>query len=532
MSLHQTNKEKLLNSVQSKIGYPVNCSVVMATIESMGVRDKDIYTDFGNKNLSDLTTEIFDKLKASVVTTDIDSIRFNNSEKSIPVSGYLRVKAKLFVKYYPLGLLHFLPVLVQLITIILFGYSLWTYVGFNQLQSTAVVLGVIIGMIITGGFVQVIGRQVSFYWNYKNFSMMNLTINYLLKIGVVTIILLFTAIFLINSFIHLYPYIFLVIVFVYALLIGVLLLILAPMHTIKQRWVVSVVICIGTLLALFLKEMTTINVYATHWIGISVSIILSKLYLYNYFKNKINKNYVLNKSMRVLKIIHYNYAYFFYGILLYLFIFTDRILAWSSNLNRVSPYVIYYEKNYEIGMDIAILIFLLLAGVLEYSVASFSKFLDIGQKNTSYSSPKKFGKRLLKLYWQHVGLLLMTSVFIFSLVYYILTGTWGYEAQFKESLNNLSIRVCVVGSIGYLFLAWAMLNTLYMFTLNQPKKPIKALVISILINLFIGVIMSRLVAYELSVVGMLFGAITFLAITLKDCVSFYKNLDYYYYAAY
>jgi len=532
MSLHQTNKEKLLNSVQSKIGYPVNCSVVMATIESMGVRDKDIYTDFGNKNLSDLTTEIFDKLRASVVTTDIDSIRFNNSEKSIPVSGYLRVKAKLFVKYYPLGLLHFLPVLVQLITIVLFGYSLWTYVGFNQLQSTAVVLGVIIGMVITGGFVQVIGRQVSFYWNYKNYSMMDLTINYVLKIGIIAIILIFTVLFIINFFIHLYPYSFLIIVFTYALLIGVLLLILAPMHTIKQRWVVSVAISIGTILALFLKETTTINVYVTHWIGISTSILLSKLYLYFYFKNKVNKNYVLNKSMRVLKLIHHNYAYFFYGILIYLFIFTDRILAWSSSLNSIPPYIIYYEKNYEIGMDIAILIFLLLAGVLEYSVASFSKFLDIGQKNTAYNSPKKFGKHLLKLYWQHVGLLLISSVIIFSLVYYIVMGTWGYEAQFKESLNNLSIRVCIIGSFGYLFLAWGMLNTLYMFTLNQPKKPIKALVIALLINLCVGMVMSRVVAYELSVVGMFLGAITFLVITLKDCVNFYKNLDYYYYATY
>lgn len=532
MNLHQINKETLLNSVKSKIGYPVNCNVVMATIESMGVREKDIFIDFGNNNLLDLATEIFDKLRVSVISTDVNLNRNKKSEKTIPVSGYLRVKAKLFVKYYPLGLLHFLPVLVQLITIVLFGYSLWTYVGFNQLQSTAVVLGVIIGMVITGGFVQVIGRQVSFYWNYKNYSMMNLTIIYLLKVGIITILLLFTALFLINFFIHLYPYSFLIIVFIYALLIGVLLLLLAPMHTIKQRWVVSVVICIGTILALFLKEYTTINVYITHWIGISTSIILSKLYLFYYFKKKVNKNYVLNKSMRVLKIIRHNSAYFFYGLLLYLFIFTDRILAWSSSLDRVSPYIIYYEKNYEIGMDIAILIFLLLAGVLEYSVASFSKFLNIGQKNTAYNSPKEFGKHLLKLYWQHVGLLLISSVLVFGLVYYIVTGTWGYEAQFKESLDNLSIRVCIIGSLGYLFLAWAMLNTLYMFTLNQPKKPIKALVIALLVNLFIGIIMSRVVAYELSVVGMFFGAITFLAITLKDCVVFYKNLDYYYYATY
>jgi hypothetical protein len=35
-------------------------------------------------------------------------------------------------------------------------------VGFNEIQSTAVVLGVVVGLVSTGGFVQVIGRQASF----------------------------------------------------------------------------------------------------------------------------------------------------------------------------------------------------------------------------------------------------------------------------------------------------------------------------------------------------------------------------------
>jgi hypothetical protein len=47
---------------------------------------------------------------------------------------------------------------------------LWTYVGFNEIQSTAVVLGVVVGLVSTGGFVQVIGRQASFYWNYEDYN--------------------------------------------------------------------------------------------------------------------------------------------------------------------------------------------------------------------------------------------------------------------------------------------------------------------------------------------------------------------------
>ena len=54
MNLHQQNKKELLAFVKHKIGAPVNCHVVMATIESMGVRDKDIFSDFGMKSLNEL----------------------------------------------------------------------------------------------------------------------------------------------------------------------------------------------------------------------------------------------------------------------------------------------------------------------------------------------------------------------------------------------------------------------------------------------------------------------------------------------
>ena len=101
----------------------------------------------------------------------------------------MRVKAKLFAHYYPLGVFHLLPVFLQIAAIVAFGYSLWTHVQFNHLQSTAVVLGVIIGIVSTGGFVQVIGRQATFYWNYHDYSMTKKTVDSLLKLGVKTLLI-------------------------------------------------------------------------------------------------------------------------------------------------------------------------------------------------------------------------------------------------------------------------------------------------------------------------------------------------------
>ena len=537
MEKHKENTRSLLLSIKEKIGKPVSNKVVMATIESLGIRNKDTEIDFGVPSIRFLADIIFQELSTSEEHRGAKNSKEQAISKTNPdiiqISDYMWIKTKIFLHYFPLGLFHLLPVFLQISAIVFFGYSLWTFVGFNQVQSTAVVLGVVIGLVATGGFVQVIGRQASFYWHHDDFIMTKNAVNYLLKVGISALFFVLATVFLCNSFFHLYPFRVLIIVFAYAFLIGTLLLLLAPLHTIQRRWVISLSIFAGTITAIILKTQTNLSIYFTHWIGIITAVIISKIYLYLFFNNLLKK--LKNNFNIVVKpniFLHHNYKYFFYGLSLYLFIFTDRILAWSSTKNGQLPYVVFFDKNYELGMDIAILVFLLLSGVLEFGVASFSKFLDIEQKNTSYKASIKFNHKLKKMYWQHIILLFVTSFFIFYLIYCILNSSWGYKAHFKEALDLISINVSIIGGIGYVFLAWGMLNTLYLFTLNQPSTPMKAIVIALLTNVFIGFLCSRFISYEFSVFGLLFGAIVFMAITLKATLNFLNKLDYFYYAAY
>ena len=245
-----------------------------------------------------------------------------------------------------------------------------------------------------------------------------------------------------------------------------------------------------------------------------------------------NKKSISGNKIKAPVLLYHNYQYFFYGIFIYVFIFIDRILAWSSGINGNLPFLVYFEKNYELGMDLAILVFLLLAGVLEYSIASFTKFIDIGQKLTDHKTPEVFNNQLRKMYWQQVLLLFVTSALAFIFIYYIINASWGFEGQFNETLVQLSIKVCVIGGMGYILLAWGMLNSLYLFTLGQAKKPLKAIIYACLLNIFLGFVLSRFFAYEYSVVGMLCGAALFVALTLRANIIYFKNLDYFYYAAY
>ena len=538
MDNHSQNIENLINSIKEKIGKPVSNRVVAATIESLGIRDKDTMNDFGMVSIRALADFVFKKIVSAPDYITIQNKKereLDNSTatKIFQASDYLMIKAKIFAKYYPMGILHLLPIFVQIIAIIFFGYSLWTYVGFNHMQSTAVVLGVIVGLISTGGFVQVIGRQASFYWNYEDYTMTRKTIDYLVMMGAKSIFMVLTVIFFTNFFFHVFPMKLLFVLFTYAFMVGMLLLVIAPLHTVKQRWFISIAIFLATTIAILLEKFTSISVYLTHWIGITIAIISSKAYLYFFLKNKIDKRQVdCNMEIKTPVMLYQNYHYFFYGFFIYIFIFTDRILAWSADVSGTIPYAIYFEKNYELGMDMAILVFLLLSGVLEYSLAAFSKFIDIGQKNTSYCCPEKYNGSLYKMYWQHISILFVSALLIFILIYFIITSSWGYQAQFNEVFQEVSLRVCLIGGVAYFFLAWGMLNTLYLFTLGQPVQPLRAIIIACLVNVFTGFLLSRFVSYEYSVGGLFIGALTFMLLTLKANIVFFKNLDYYYYAAY
>ncbi|RZJ67355.1 MAG: hypothetical protein EOO50_06320 [Flavobacterium sp.] len=537
MEIQNENIKSLIVDIRDKVGKPVSNRVVVAAIESLGIRDIDTKSDFGMPSIYDLADLVYYELTTSEEHKGAKNIKEREAElnnpQTIPVSDYMAVKAKIFAQYYSQGIFHLFPVLLQIIAIIYFGYSLWTFVGFNNLQSTAVVLGVIVGLVSTGGFVQVIGRQASFYWNHADYVMTKRTVNYLLKIGSLSIFAVLGAIFICNLFFHIYPYSFLFVVFTYALLIGLLVLLLAPLHTLDQRWVITVAITLGTTVAILLKQLTPIMTYFTHWIGIATAVLTAWIFLRVYFKRLLaQKNAKSNLEVKPNLFFYHNYKFFLYGLAIYIFIFIDRLLAWSADHNGPLPFVVYFEKNYELGMDFAILVFLLLAGVLEFAIASFSKFMDIGQKTVSAQNVSKFGKDLYRMYWQHVTMLVATGIGVFILVYFMMFAKWGYAGQFHETLDPVSIRVCFIGGLGYLFLGWGMLNTLCLFTLGQPDKPLRAIVISCIVNFSVGFILSRFVAYEYSVVGLLSGGIVFMIMTSISVKKFYKNLDYYYYAAY
>jgi hypothetical protein len=525
---------QVFQTLQERYGKPVNSRVVCAALEAMGIRDIDVAHDYGFDSLEAMAQHMYHKLleiPSECLKNDNQKRIEQQTDNTFYISNYGSVQYSLFLKDFSNGMFHLLPILFQLLAIIALGFSLWTYVGFNDLQATAVVLGLILGLTATGGSIQAMGKQVSYYWYQEDMAMCEKMV----RTGLANGFLFLLGASLVASFLsyiaNLYPLLFSVIMSIYAVAIGALLLVLAPLYTIKKRWVISVAVLLGTLLAVYLLLYSNLSIYAVHLCGIGTSLLLAGAYLVYFFRKKRTlaafKGYGTPK--KVVGIVR-NSNYFLYGTLFYIFLFTDRIIAWSTTVNRDIPFILYYDKDYEIGMDLALLVFFLMAGTLEYSVATFSRNMERKQRILHHNELRRFQKEMFGTYKRHVALLCCNALVATSLLYLLVTKPWGYEAGFDETLAPLSLTVAVIGCTAYCFLTLGILNVLLLHTLNQSVKPIRFLLIALVVNLVVGLVASRFLSFEYSAFGLLVGSVVFMVMTTRHIKEFFKNLEYHYYA--
>ena len=519
--------EQLSFLVQQRVGKPMSVNVTQAIIESFGIREIDVEADYGYSTISKLSVVVYEKILTRIQYLPSDN--FN----PIEIKRFNRKDLKQFIKDYLIGIFYVFPIFFQVFCVIVFGYSLWVYSDFNILQSTSVVIGVISSLVLTGGVVTVISKQISFYWNHKNFKMVFQTSVYLLVTGFkilfgANLILVFLS-FLLEFF----AVEMMILSAIYSIFIGCALLIIAPLYVFKERIIIPIAIIVGSVFSLGLKFFTPLYIYLTHWMGISVVILILWWYLIRYFKKQkcYDTKYYYGEVKREF-IIYNNYIYFFYGTLFFLYVFLDRIIAWSIHEQERFLYFIFFEKDYEIGMDIALLTYLLVAGVFEFSISRFAKMLDDLQSKVTIADINGYGRRFLKRYSENMILLLLTSCVAFGIQFYLLYSPNGYDAFFEVKLNDVNREVCLLGSLGYFFFSCSVMNVLHFFTLGQPKIPFKGLLYACLVNLITGLFFSRFVSYEMSVVGFLIGNLFFMGYTSIHLYRFFKKMDYYYYAAF
>lgn len=526
-----TVKVELVDTVYELIGNPISSWAVAATIESLGIRDIDAKTDYGYEDVFDLAEYVYEEVLLRVKEEQVDK------DEKVKL-GDFKLTMKLFFKHYSEGLVFTMPMLSQIVSVLIFEYALWAWLGFNVAQATVIALGTISAFIVTGGFIQIMGRFISKYKGEGNYYLAREAIYKVLKVAIPTIIVFVILVFLLNSVLPFYPMRMIVLSMIYMVLISFFLLVAAILFGSEQRSMILFSIVFGTALVVILMKYLSIGVYLSQWLGILSSTLIMGLYTSLYYRVKISslKQELIKQKLPGKEVSYYNsYRFFIYGFCYFSFLFADRLLAWSAG-TPPPAYIIWFNTPYELGMDWALITFVITIAMLEFSIHAFSRFIIPAQKKVSATNMSYFNSYFRKFYTVQVLLVLIVNILSIVITYFGVMSLQGFEDQIPEIRdffeNPITTKVFWLASFGYIFLVIGLLNSLFFFTLNRPEFVMYSMIGALVVNCIIGFICSRIFGFEYATIGLIVGAITFAVSTGLIARRFFKHLDYFYYSAY
>src|SRR6185369_4255259 len=239
---------------------------------------------------------------------------------------------------------------------------------------------------------------------------------------------------------------------------------------------------------------------------------------------------------RLTVLVYSTSRWFLYGLLYNAFIFADRIVAWTARTARedLPPYTFWLSARYELGMDLALIVVILLSGVVEAAVQTFSERLVPVEKSLAGNERERLSDWFRGFYRSRTLLLIPASIVALTIARLGVTAV--------AHLPNLDIRIGMtsrsamiafwLGAIGYTLLMPALQNTLLLLTLSRIELAVRAVAIALAVNLIVGFTCSRAIHFAGAAAGLVAGAATLLLITWLDVRRTGARLDYHYYAAF
>lgn len=521
-------RAKTREKVIETVGWPLDAWAVAATLESFGLRDIDAEEQFNSKSIFHLAEEIYREICGTPPPPTERKVY-----KPLRALAWLRY----FVFHYLKGTLFAMPMATQIAAVLVLRYSLWAWLDFSNLEATLVALGTISSFIVTGGFIQALGREGTFYSGQKNWKLLDeiCKIILLLGIGLTLVLALLFCVF--NLFVPLLPWHQAAISVSYFVLLSPMWLFLGVLFMLQDNVAIVVTTSVGTVAVHLVMTYTPGGIYVAHWVGLAVTNTVACLYAARKIRKRrgdLEKRFEKSLLPRASVLLYIVLPFLTYGLLYFSFLFTDRIVGWSAAKGYL-PLVIWFRTPYELGMDWALLSLVFTIAVLEYSVNQFSRTIIPIQEATSAAEYRKHNDHFLAFYKrQRLMVLVVATVSI--VVTYFGVGALRHFDDIKEVrdffASSITEEVFWFAAIGYSLLALGLLNSLFFFSLARPRVVVDCIWPAFLVNVAVGYFASRMISFEYSVLGLVAGSLVFAVLTSKRANQLFRNLDFYYYSAF
>ncbi|MHB1711490.1 MAG: hypothetical protein ACYCV7_08815, partial [Acidimicrobiales bacterium] len=424
---------------------------------------------------------------------------------------------------------------IMIFAVLFLLFSLWAYYYFTTSRATAIGLGTALSYFIAGGFTQAIGRRGLMYMRQGMF-LLCLKVSALFVVAG-AIMSLVVALFL-ELFLSLFPVVAASdhsILIVYYLDLSLLWLGLATLYMLQRELLFSVAIALGIAVVFLCYQVVGWNIIVSQQIGIlsaAVFSLLASLFflVIQHRRHRVPQVPLSTKLPRPSLLIASVAPYFLFGLLYFVLIFGDRIMAWTGRMAFRETFF-WFRADYEVGSNWALLGLLPALGALEYAIYRFSGHIKARQVLHTLQDVGGFRAWFLRFYVRQLILFAVMGVVGGVIAYFGVRALLPEVPLIASLFSPISVFVFIFAIIGYLLSFLGLLNVSVFFWLSRPRLAILSVVPAVVVDLGVGFVLSRTIDFYWAVVGFTAGAAVFNVLSFILVLRVLSDLDYYYYSA-
>jgi hypothetical protein len=370
--------------IVEKVGMPKDAWEIAAQLEVLGMRDSDARGGYGVRDLFELARAIERRFRSGAYGFHVEG---EDPRKRV-------IPALRFISRYLAGIAFALPMALQAAAMLLWGYGIWGAIDLELAQGSAIALGFIASYVAAGGFAQAIVRRGLFYIYQQEEGLARWTALRGFGIALRATLALLVPALLLNLLFRLLPWSMVLTAAVFYAGLTVLWLSWALLYLVRRTSLMLVVTAISLAVVIGAAKLGGVPPIVANGIGVAVADALSlgaAMFLLGRVARQRGNLEPVNPP-RLAVLVFSTSRYFVYGLLFNAFLFADRVIAWTTPVGRddFPPYPFWLNVRYELAMDLALVVVIVMGGMVQYALERFSEKLIPHEKRTKSADREAF----------------------------------------------------------------------------------------------------------------------------------------------
>lgn len=491
---------------------------VAAVIESLGWTDLRVEENFGYPDVFSMAQDLYDELHRDVTT------------KPLPIQVRISRRHLIFsiIRDVGHGLTFTLPMVVSVMAMITLHITFSSYQYFSVSNATAIALATFLSFLTTGGFSQAMTNVYYILLGMQKTGEIEAAVFQLLRWGIWMTLGACGALLIIDFVFPIMPLRLISLMILYTIMLSALWLSFTGLYILRREYFLTFITVIAIGVAYFLYHRGL----AVQWaqaVAMLVASLLSVSTSVVIFRRRTRGLTTLPGifKTRMPQLIHSASPYFLYGILYFIFIYTDRLVAWTSQTTFL-PYNIWFRGQYELGMDWSLTALFLPLSVAEVLISTIMRRVQNLEHKTALIHTSQLYQKLRWTYAWCLGFFVSSSIVgvIFAhLAVTLLAPTRLFHGSVP--VQGVEPFVFTWSSWSYVLFSVSLFNVLLLFTLSYPRPALKVLGYGVLIDAIAGITATQLFnGYQFAVLGLFTSAIVMAAYSSWLVLGLLPRTDY------